>query len=162
MKARVRGAGCQVSGRAQSSHVTHHAPRTTIRARAFSLMEVMIAVGIFFIALFSILGLVSQMLRNARAIQMKKGVDCGMVASQTSNTNKLTEEMRSGDFDDLYRSYEWTTDTYEVNSNGLFQVDMVVQRGSGNAPVDSKMSIILYRPESPPGRVSKGGGGIGK
>ena len=40
------------------------------RMRAFSLLEVMIAVGIFFLALFSILGLVSQMLRNARAIQM--------------------------------------------------------------------------------------------
>jgi len=132
------------------------------RMRAFSLLEVMIAVGIFFLALFSILGLVSQMLRNARAIQMKKGVDCGMVASQTSNTNKLTEELRSGDFEEIYQGYEWTTDTYEVNSNALFHVDMIVQRGSGNAPVESKMSILLYRPESPPGSISKGGGGIGR
>ena len=132
------------------------------RMRAFSLLEVMIAVGIFFLALFSILGLVSQMLRNARAIQMKKGVDCGMVASQTSNTNKLTEELRSGDFEEIYQGYEWTTDTYEVNSNALFQVDMIVQRGSGSAPVESKMSILLYRPESPPGSISKGGGGIGR
>ncbi len=128
--------------------------------RAFSLMEVMIAVGIFFLALFSILGLVSQMLRNARAIQLKKGVDCGMVASMSANTNRLTEEVRSGDFEDiaehLYPGYEWTTDTYEVQSNRLFQVDMIVQRGSGNAPVESKMSILLYRPDSAPGRMSGG------
>src|SRR5207342_1412722 len=37
--------------------------------RAFSLIEVMIACGIFFMATFAILALVSTTLRNARALQ---------------------------------------------------------------------------------------------
>jgi len=132
-------------------------------SRAFSLMEVMIAVGIFFLALFSILGLVSQMLRNARAIQNKKGVDCGPVAARFASSNALTEGIYTGDYgdlfnssDDLYSGYTWTCDIYEVNSNSLFQLDMIVQRGSGNADVESKMSILLFRPESKPGSMSGG------
>jgi type II secretion system protein I len=121
---------------------------------AFTLIEVMIALMIFFTAVFTILGVVSNALRNARALQ-RKTVDAGMVAAQISITNRLTEAMESGDFEDLYRDFEWTRDTYEVATNGLFQVDMVVQRKSTGA-VESKMAILLYRPESPPGSLSRG------
>jgi len=121
---------------------------------AFTLIEVMIALGIFFMAMFAILGLVSNALRNARALQ-RKTVDCGMVAAQLSLTNKLTEGLETGDFGDLYPDYDWTRDIYEVETNGLFQVDMIVQRHSGGV-VESKMSILLYRPESPPGSLSGG------
>lgn len=124
-------------------------------ARAFSLVEVMIALAIFFMAVFSILSLVSTLLRNARILQTKKGVDAGMVAAQLCITNKLTEEVESGDFGDMYRDYTWTRDTYEVATNGLFQVDMIVERNSGRQ-VESKMSILLFRPESAPGSLSGG------
>jgi Tfp pilus assembly protein PilV len=122
---------------------------------AYTLVEVMIALLIFFVAVFAILGLVSNSLRNARALQRRQ-VDCGMVAAQISLTNRLAEEFVSGDFEDMYPDYEWSSDTYEVATNGLFQVDMIVQRRSGNQAVESKMSILLYRPESPAGSLSRG------
>lgn len=109
---------------------------------------------IFFTAVFTILGVVSNALRNARALQ-RKTVDAGMVAAQISITNRLTETLETGDFDEIYRDFEWTRDTYEVATNSLFQVDMVVQRKSTGA-VESKMSILLFRPESPPGSLSRG------
>lgn len=126
-----------------------------VRGRAFTLIEVMVALLIFFMAVFTILGLLSNTLRNARALQ-RKSVDAGMVASQISLTNRITEQLEEGDFGDAYPDHFWTSDSYEVGSNGLFQVDILVQRQTGNKPVESKMGILLYRPESPQGSLSRG------
>jgi hypothetical protein len=113
-------------------------------------MEVMIAGGIFFMAIFAILAMVSSVLRNARSLR-KTPLDAGMVAAQICNTNKLEEGTRSGDFGDLYPGYSWEADTYEPSdlyaTNGLWQVDIVVRLRGARDPVD-KMSILLYRPES--------------
>ena len=122
---------------------------------AFSLVEVMIALGIFFMAVFTILGVVSNALRNARALQ-RTNVDPGLLASQISLTNKLYEGVDSGDFGNLYPDYDWTSDTYEVATNALFQVDYIVQKRSGRQQVEAKMSILLFRPDSPKGSLSGG------
>ncbi len=119
---------------------------------AFSLFEVMIALAMFFMAVFAILGLISNTLRNARWIQQTT-VDASMVASELSLTNRLIEEPDTGDFGELYPDYEWTSDTQEVASNSLFQVDFIVQRRSGHQQVESIMSILLFRPDSPPGSL---------
>ena len=58
--------------------------------RAFSLLEVMIAIGIFFVAVFAILGLVSSSLANARRLQ-RPIIDAGELAGELSLTNKLVE-----------------------------------------------------------------------
>jgi len=58
--------------------------------RAFSLLEVMIAIGIFFMAAFAILGLVSSSLEYARRLQ-RPMVEAGAVAGELSLTNKLVE-----------------------------------------------------------------------
>ena len=58
--------------------------------RAFSLLEVMIAIGIFFMAVFAILGLVSSSLENARRLQ-RPIVDASPVAGYLLQTNKLVE-----------------------------------------------------------------------
>ena len=114
---------------------------------AFSLLEVMIASGIFFMCVFAILAMVSGLLRNARSLRRIE-LDAGMVAAQVGNTNKLTEGTESGDFGNLYPGYSWETDTYEAETNGLWQVDIVVRRHGIPQPVD-RMSLYLYRPESP-------------
>ena len=116
---------------------------------AFSLLEVMIASGIFFMCIFAILAMVSGLLRNARSLRRIE-LDAGMVAAQVGNTNKLTEGTESGDFGNLYPGYSWETDTYEAETNGLWQVDIVVRRHGIPQPVD-QMSIFLYRPESQSG-----------
>jgi hypothetical protein len=107
----------------------------------------MIASGIFFMAVFAILAMVSSVLRNARSLRRVE-LDAGMVAAQVCNTNKLTEGSESGDFGNLYPGYSWETETYEAETNGLWQVDIVVRRHGISQPVDV-MSLWLYRPESP-------------
>jgi Tfp pilus assembly protein PilV len=119
--------------------------------RAFSLMEVMIACGIFFMSVFVILALVSQSLANARRLQ-RPIVDAAMIASELSITNQLVEESQSGDFGDAYPGYTWTADITEVQTNRLFQVDYAVQR-SGNKEVTQKMSVLFFRPQSPAGTL---------
>jgi hypothetical protein len=109
----------------------------------------MVACGIFFMAVFSILALISGVLRNARSLRRPE-LDAGMVAAQVSNTNKLTDGIQSGDFGDLYPGYSWEADQYEVATNGLWQVDIVVSRQGLSQPVDV-MSIWLYRPQSQSG-----------
>jgi hypothetical protein len=130
------------------------APSSPRDLRAFSLLEVMIALGIFFIALFTILGLVSQLLRNARAFQTKRPPDAGMVhAYFLSVTNRVTEGLESGDFADLaefkdqYRDYSWEKDTFFFASNGLWQVDYrVINRRSGQA--ESAISTLYFDPNT--------------
>ena len=129
------------------------APRASRGSRcsqtAFSLLEVMIASGIFFMVIFAILAMVSSLLRNARSLRRIE-LDAGMVAAQVCNTNKLYEGTDSGDFGNLYPGCSWETETYEAETNGLWQVDIVVRRHGVSQPVDL-MSLYLYRPDSPKG-----------
>jgi hypothetical protein len=119
-------------------------------------LEVMFAVAAFFAASFAILALVSTSLRSARLLQQPM-VDAGELAGQLSQTNSLVEGEESGNLSDLlgkrYQDYDWTYDIEEVQTNKLFQVDFIVQRDSGNKPVVSKMSILLFRPASPAGTL---------
>ena len=135
-----------------ASRVTHHASRPSrLRSAraAFSLLEVMIASFIFFMAIFAILAMVSNVLRNARSLRRVE-LDAGMVAAQLSITNKLTEGNQSGDFGNMYQDYSWEADQYEIGTNGLWQVDIVVHRRGMQKPADV-MSIWLFRPESKSG-----------
>jgi len=129
---------------ARSSFRTRDCPPG--RVSAFTLMEVMIAAGIFFMAIFTILALVSSSLRNARNLR-HIDVDAGMVAAQLYKTNKLMEGIDSGDFGDLYPDYSWQTDSEQIESNGLWQVDIVVRRRGLQSPVDV-MSVWMYSPDS--------------
>lgn len=123
--------------------------------RAFSLLECMIAIAAFFIAVFAILALISQSLQNARRLQ-RPMVDAAMLASELSLTNKLEEGTDSGDFGKVYPGSTWTMATTEVLSNKLFEVDYVVQRPDSDRA--DKMSILLFRPQSKAGSLD---GGLG-
>jgi len=135
------------------------------RARTgFTLVEVMIALGIFFMALFAILGLVSQLLRNARAFQNRKEADATMVQAYfLSVTNRVTEGLESGDFSDLadfngeYRDYSWEKETTFFASNGLWQVDYRVINQRVRA-VESEISTFYFDPNTQQGGAAGGGG----
>src|SRR5262245_43320061 len=90
---------------------------------AFTLLEVIIACAIFFMAAFAILELVTTGLAQARALEQREP-DAGMLAATLSITNQLVEGADSGDFEDvapgLYREYRWARDINEVSSNSLF------------------------------------------
>jgi len=102
--------------------------------------------------MFAILGLVSQTLRNARILRTTR-VDAGMIAAQLTLTNKLYEGSESGDFGTYYSGYSWISEDAEVMSNGLHQVQFGVIH-AGDQANHSTMTIYLYRPDSPPGRMS--------
>ena len=123
--------------------------RSSPPSRAFTLMEVMIASAIFFLAVFAILALVSTTLRNARALRHIE-VDAGMVAAQLFKTNRFSEESQSGDFGKAYPDYTWETVSTERETNGLWQFDIVVSKKGQHDPVD-QMTVLIFSPESSSG-----------
>ncbi|HEV2696287.1 MAG TPA: prepilin-type N-terminal cleavage/methylation domain-containing protein [Verrucomicrobiae bacterium] len=130
--------------------------------RAFSLLEVMIAIAILFVGTFAILGLISSSLANARRLQ-RPLVDASALVSQLSMTNKLVEGIYTGNLGDMlgkaYQDYKWTGEIREVQSNRLFQADFVIQNASGGSEIISRTTTLFFRPESPPGSLDGGGFG---
>lgn len=126
---------------------------------AFSLLEVMIAVSIFFMAIFAILDLTSRSLKAARSLQ-PIAVDASSAAAELSLTNRLEEgpippEINQH-FSETYPDYSLDGRITEVGTNGLFQVDFVVFGGVNGKQADSKMSVLLFR-QPAGGRLSGGG-----
>ena len=117
------------------------------RRRAFTLLEVMIAMGIFFIGMFAILDLVTQNLRATRALR-PNNIDASSLAAELVLTNKLEEGSDQGDFGDLYPGYFWSREITLVSTNGLYRVDFLVSRDGGGIGNETKMSILMYRPDS--------------
>jgi hypothetical protein len=112
----------------------------------------MIACGIFFMATFAILALVSTTLRNARALQ-RGDVDAGMAAAQiyqTLKTNRQAEFSGSGNFGDAYPDYSYEFVSQQYQSNGLLQVDIVVNRRGLRKPADI-LTIWVYNPDAKSG-----------
>jgi hypothetical protein len=114
--------------------------------RAFSLMEVMIAIGIFFMCIFVILTLVTSSLANARRLQ-RPMVDAAMLASELSLTNKIVEGTQSGDFGKIYPGYSWKSEINEVETNGLYQADFTVFQDHPNEVVE-KISVLYFNATS--------------
>jgi hypothetical protein len=121
------------------------------------LLEVMIAMALFFMAIFAILGLTSQSIGAAARLQRHE-VDIASLAGELSLTNVLQEGVESGDFGDLYPGVSWTREIREVASNGLYQVTFSVVQPAMNSRSETPaseetMSILLYRPLSPGARI---------
>ncbi len=115
----------------------------------FTLLEVMIACGIFFMATFAILALVAGTLRNARALQ-RTDLDAGMAAalvSQMLKTNREAQATFSGDFGDSYPDYSWSAEANPYDTNGLLEVNIVLNKRGSRLPADS-ISILVYAPNA--------------
>src|SRR5688500_7806834 len=88
----------------------------------FTLLEVMIAMAVFFIVVFAVLGMVVQSLGAARALQRPQP-DFSILASALTLSNTLEEGIESGDFEALgaeFQEWNWEREIIEVGSNGLF------------------------------------------
>ncbi len=145
--------------------ISRHAPRTTHHVAAFSLIEVMVALAIFFMAVFAILGLISTCLQNARIFQKVKPPDARMVfAYQTSITNKVIEGTISfefsemADFGDEFRNYSAEVEAYpnEMYTNGLWDVQYrVLNRRTGR--MESSFTTFQFDPSTKSKSLSGGG-----
>lgn len=129
------------------------------RQSAFSLLEVMIAMALFFMAVFAILNLTSQSLAAARHLQTSH-VDVGGLAAIMSLTNRVEEGPIPKEivtqFQDLNPGYSCDGTISEAGSNGLFRVDFEVVGLQGKKVVGSTLSILLFRPESSSSRTKLG------
>ena len=121
------------------------APRP--RIAAFTLIEVLVASAILAIGLMGILLVCSTGIRNARALD-RVHVDATSVAAELSLTNKLEEGFDSGDFGDFHPGYVWEREITQVMTNGLFRVDFSVWSAADRAATESRMTIVLFRPDS--------------
>ena len=142
-----------------NNFIRHRAGRAEAqRRRGFSLLEVMIAIAIFFLAVFAILSLVSQSLGNARRLQRPQ-VDASPVLAIYASTNILVEGTYNGSLSEMlgepYRNYFWTAEVTEVATNKLFKVECAVQE-RGNREIISDLSTVLFRPLSPAGSLEGG------
>ena len=122
-------------------------PQSRTFVRAFTLLEVMIALTIFFLAIVSILGSVSRSLGAARSLQ-QKFPDISALVADLMLTNRVEEGTGGGDFGDLFPGYAWTGYTNQIATNGLFQIDFVIRSVKGRQPVEWTNSIYLWRPDS--------------
>ena len=119
-------------------------PYSLFRARGFTLIEVMIALGIFFAAVFTILALVSQILRNARGLQRPQ-VDAGLAAAIYVNTNRFPEGTTSGELGGSLADFSYEVATDEFATNGLMEADIVLSRRGGRQAPDT-LSILVFDP----------------
>ncbi len=138
----------------------HSCQRTTQeRFQAFTLIEVLIASSVLAVTLMGVLAICSIGLRIARALQHTH-VDAGTVAAWTYNmislTNRLEEGVDGGNFSemvgDLYPDAIWQRQITEVGSNGLYRVDFLIRYSVEKKPLESQLSMLVYKPAGSPGR----------
>ena len=132
---------------------------------AFSLIEVMVALAIFFMAVFAILSLMSTLLQNARIFQKIKPPEARMgFAYKTSITNHVNpghesiEFREMADFGNEYDDYTLDIDAEENldYTNGLWDVIYVVKnRHTGR--VESTFATFQFDPTTKSKSLSGGG-----
>ncbi|MCD6339090.1 MAG: hypothetical protein J7M29_06905 [Verrucomicrobia bacterium] len=123
----------------------------------------MVAMAIFFVAVFAILNLVSTNLKILRTLTVEQP-DIGSVASElamAARTNRdVTEGFLSGDFGDLYPGATWEAQLSAALTNsgrigrapgGLYQADVTVKWPKNRLLQEKKLSFWLYLPLGPGG-----------
>jgi len=128
-------------------------------SRAFTLLEVMIAIGVFFLGAFAILSLVSQSLSNAQRLKHPL-VDASAILSELSLTNQFIEGPYSGNLGDFlgkdYADFNWQGEITEVRSNHLYSADFFIYNVKNNRDPVAHTSTLFFRPQSPPGSLDGG------
>lgn len=121
--------------------------------RAFSLMEVMIAVAVLFMVTFSILALVARTLRGATVFNLQRP-PASMLAAMVASTNKMSETVAEGRFEDiapgLYPGYRYMWVSTLVETGGLWRIDFFVAPVSAPFKQQPDLSILTWIPQSGP------------
>tara|TARA_B100001250_G_C19525020_1_gene667684 strand:- start:213 stop:686 length:474 start_codon:yes stop_codon:yes gene_type:complete len=131
--------------------------------RAFTLAEVLIAVGIFVVAIFAILQLVGQGLELVRVMQQQRP-DMGALAAKTlvelpepdgtlatGLTEPLDEDFGGnggGEFT-LYPDARWQRDIMSLDAtNGLYQAAITIEEQVGGGEnTEYQLRFLMFRPD---------------
>ena len=139
---------------------TFHASQRRVRARgaglAFTLIEVMVATTIFFMAMFALLGVLSAGV-HAAAMLRRTGPTAGMVAGYFVISNSIDEGSLTGDFEDIagYEGYKWVSGAVEI-TNGLYKMDFTVVDPHG-VQCSELRDVYFYKPGSGSGSGTRPG-----
>jgi hypothetical protein len=120
----------------------------------------MIAIGIFFMVAFSILALVSQCLRQARALEQIR-TPIGAIASDAMLVTPVEEGLFTGEFGDIFPDHRWDADVYIpdfVTNETLLAIDLKVRR-SGRSRADAELTILRFQPAQQAGQRGNRRGG---
>lgn len=122
----------------------------------FTLIEVMIAVGILFMCLFAVLALLSNSLVTARHLQQHRTIDTGTVAGliyvQLTNTNNVTEGRVDVDLEEMYPGCKCDAEVTQLATNGLCQIDFLVE---SSQRLEVKSHFLMYLPNMKVGGINK-------
>jgi hypothetical protein len=126
-----------------------------LQDRAFTLLEVMIAVGVLFMCLFAILALLANSLTSARKLQQHQTIDTSTVAGllyvQLTNTNQVSEGSLDLNIDEMYPGCKFEGDLTQIGTNGLCQIDFLVQH---NQHLEVQSHFLIYLPNLKQGGIS--------
>jgi len=115
----------------------------------------MFAVGIFFLAVFSIMGVISTGLGAAGRLQSNVP-DAGWVVADIWRGPLEEGELYEGDFGDFYPGFSWKAEAVEYRTNSLFLVNITIQGDRQGKPYESITEILMWRANP---RVSLRSGG---
>ena len=123
----------------------------------FTLLEVMIAVGVLFMCLFAVLALTSNSLASARKIQGHRDLDAGTFVGffyvQLANTNRIDEGPADFDMKDTFPGYKMVVDCALAGTNGLWDVEYDVAEPTRRAEVHGH--FLIFNPNSKQPGISK-------
>jgi len=139
------------------------------KRRAFTLVEVMVAVAVLMVCMMAILFLVNDNLKLVRLMQ-KQRADLGALAGQTlmdpvqpneqsPSMNALVigedqpidenfEHNEGGDAESIYQNSYWKRDITEVDAtNGLYRVSVIVTEMKGSKSSEKRLNFLMFRPD---------------
>ena len=132
-------------------------PRRRTRL-AFTLLEVVFAIGIFFTAVFFILQLTTSQLKAAKTLQ-SLDIDTGLLPSLITMTNQLFEgplppeikmafeQLANGEYQNQRREgFTCEGEVLPFATNGMFRVNYVVRWQQEGRAKESHNSLLLWRP----------------
>ena len=123
---------------------------------AFTLLEVMIAVGVLFMCLFAVMALLTNSLASARKLQQHRDIDTGSIAGmiyvQLVNTNSLNEGPIDVNLEEMFPGCRCKADLTQVGTNGLCQVDFDVER---NQKLEAQSHFFIYLPNMKLGGIPR-------
>ena len=144
-------------------------PPAIHRCRAFTLVEVMVAVAVLMVCMMAILLLVNQNLDLVKVMQ-KQRPDLGALAGQTlmdpvqpneesPSLNALEigtlqpfdenfSDNQGGGAESIYQNAYWERDITEIDStNGLYRVTVIVTENSSREGTETRLNFLMCRPD---------------